>query len=321
MTDDGEFFFKGPDFDFEFAVTDALIFNLYSYRILVFKTDQPQGHAEATKVLKEGLQKLVQRCPPLGGVVVSLNDKPGEQLGWKKAHPGSGIKLVVRDLSTQLNYSHLEARGFPSTAFKSNEVVPISSAPIMEGDAPGSVFQFTWIEGGALLSVGINHPIADGNGMNTIMGLLAEECRLAQSYNGAISKDETILGVDRKLVRSLESKAKNKPEDHLSYKFLSQPPLHDEEDHGEGPHIDQYMFQITSQKLIELKEASTGDIRISTHDAICALGWRSVMLARYSAGTIKDIDAEVEFHLPTDCRRFVGLDKGECNLFCRSHKL
>jgi hypothetical protein len=315
MADEGEFFFKGPGFDFEFAANDALIFNLYSYRILVFKIDRPQDHIEATETLKKGLQKLVQRCPPLGGVVVSVDNQPGEQHGWKKARPGGGIKLVVRDLRTQLNYSDLEAKDFPPTALKCDEVVPISPAPIMEGDAPGSVFQFTWIEGGALLAVGIDHPIADGNGMNTIMGLLAEECRFAQSPNGTVSEDKTVLGIDRRLVRSLESKTKNKPEDHPSYTFLSEPPSHDEGDHGEAPHTDQYMFQIIPEKLVELKEVSTDGHRISTHDAICALAWRSVMLARYHAGTIKDLDVDVECHLPSDCRNFVGLDKGEFNLF------
>jgi hypothetical protein len=313
MSQETELFFRGPDFDFEFAVSDALIFNLYSYRILVFKVDGLQGHIRATEALQKGLQNLVKRCPPLGGKVVFIKSKPGEQQGWKKALPSTGIKLVVRDLRSQLNYSQLEAKDFPPSAFKCDQVVPISPAPILEGEAPGSVFQFTWIEGGALLTVGIDHPIADGNAMNTLMGLLAEECRRAQvpslATNETVSEEAQVLGIDRTPVRSLESKTKANPEDHLAYTFLPEPPGHHEESHGKEPEIDLYMFTITSEKLVELKEAAMDGGHISTHDAICALTWRSSMLARYHAGTIKDLDTTVSLNLPTNCREFMELDR------------
>jgi hypothetical protein len=313
MDVEGEFFFVGPHFDFDFAITDAIVFNLYSYRILVFKIDNPSGHAATTSSLKTALQKLVERCPPLGGVVVNIENKPGEQHGWKKVRPGPGIKLVVRDLRSKLDYHDLEARNFPTEALKCEEVVPISPAPVVEGEAPASVFQYTWIKGGALLTVGIDHPITDGNGMNTIMGMLAEECKRAHSEpeqpkNSSFPQDRAVLGTNRSAVRALESKTKDRPEDHPGYKFLSEPPSH-EESHGPEPDISQFMFQITPAKLEELKKtANTLNPRISTHDAITALLWRSVMLARYTAGTITDLDTEVEFYLPTDVRRFLELD-------------
>jgi hypothetical protein len=314
MESEGEFFFQGPDFDFDFALTDAVIFNLYSYRILVFKIDSPLGHVATTTALKIGLQKLVERCPPLGGIVVNVENKPGAQHGWKKALPGPGIKLVVRDLRSKLDYQALEANNFPIEALKCEEVVPISPAPIMEGEAPASVFQYTWIKGGALLTVGIDHPIADGNGMNTIMGMLAEECKRAQVdsdqlEHNSMAQSQAVLGIDRSLVRALEGKTKTRPEDHPSYTFLSGPPSH-EESHGPEPDISLFMFQVPPAKLKELKSiANTLDSRVSTHDAISALLWRSVMLSRYKDGTITSLDTEVEFHVPTDARRFVGLDK------------
>lgn len=306
---EGEFFFKGPDFDFDFAVNDALIFNLYSYRILVFKIEDPSGHEITTKALKVALHKVVERCPPLGGVVISLENQPREQHGWRKAKPGPGIKLVVRDLRSSLDYHELEARDFPPEAFRCEDVVPISPAPIMEGEAPGSVFQYTWIRGGGLLTVGIDHPVADGNGMNTIMGLLAEECKRAHVPDSADSTQiKAILGTDRSSVRALESKFKNKPEDHPSYTVLPGPPSH-EEDHGPEPDISQFMFAVSPSKLEELKNAAKiTNPRVSAHDAISALTWRSVMLSRFSSGTITDLDTEVEFHCPTDVRRFIDLD-------------
>lgn len=64
MDPEGEFHFKGPDFDFDLAPPDAQAPNLYSYRILVFKIENENGHATTTTALKTGLQKLVERCPP-----------------------------------------------------------------------------------------------------------------------------------------------------------------------------------------------------------------------------------------------------------------
>jgi hypothetical protein len=310
MANKGEFFFKGPDFNFDFAINDAFIFNLYSYRILVFKIDSPSGHSATTEALKIALQKVVERCPPLGGVVVSTENKLGQQHGWKEVLPGPGIKLVVRDLREKLDYQDLEDKDFPPEAFKCEETVPISPAPIMEGKAPGSVFQYTWIKGGALLSVGIDHPITDGNGMNLIMSMIAEECKQVSSgadKNGTPQKK--IIGTDRSIVRALEGKNYTKAEDHQSYTFLDTPPSHEEEQDGPEPNIPMFMFQITPSKLFDLKQAAnTLNSRVSTHDAICALTWRSVMLSRYKAGTITNLDEEVELHIPTDVRRFIGLE-------------
>jgi hypothetical protein len=312
---EAEFYFQGPDFDFEFASNDALIFNLYSYRILVFKIDSHQSHVKSTDMLKKALQKVVGRCPPLGGRVIPLETSPDGQEGWKKVVPGPGIKLVVRDLRAKLNYADLEANNFPTEAFKCDEVVPISPLPSMEGEAPGSVFQYTWIEGGALLTIGIDHPITDGNGMNLITGILADECRQAQSSSctleNKIPHDSAVrlLGIDRSCLRSLESSIKNSPEYHSSYVFLDEPPVPEDHHDDSGPELHMYMFKIVPEKLVELKKlASPDNYQISTHDALCAITWRNTMLSRYAAGTIKDLDAEVEFHLPTDCRRFLGLD-------------
>lgn len=300
----------GNEFDFDYAVNDALIFNLYSYRILVFKIDDPSNYQASTDAIKVALQNLVRRCPPLGGTIVFTEDKPGMQHGWKKVYPGPGIKLVTHDLRVKLDYSALEARDFPTDLLASKDLVPISLAPIMEGDAPGSVFQYTLITGGALLTVGINHTVTDGNGMNTVMGMLAEECKRAQmkpvQENGSLVP--TIVGTDRNHVRALDGKTKNRPEDHPSYTFLTELPSHDE-DHGPESDIAAFMFAIDTKKQAELKSiANAINPRISTHDGISALIWRSVIVARCAMGVLTDLDADAEFHVPTDCRRFVGLE-------------
>jgi hypothetical protein len=302
-------FFPGPDFNFDFAVIDSFIFNLYSYRILVFKIDDLTGHDTTTEALKLALEKLVHRCPPLGGIVINTEDQPGEQGGWKKALPGPGIKLVVRDLRDKLDYADLEAKDFPPEAFKCEETVPISPALIVGGEAPGSVFQYSWIKGGALLSVGIDHPISDGNGMNLIMGLIAEECKraaLGAEANGVCKQE--VIGMDRSVVRALEGKTLARPEDHPAYHFLDAPPVQ-VKSKGPEPNNNLFMFQITPSKLAELKAAAAGlNPKVSTHDAICALMWRASMLSRYKAGTVSDLDEEVDFHIPTDIRRFIGLE-------------
>lgn len=55
MTVEGEFFFEGPDFNFDFAINDALMLNLYSDRISVFKIASSSGHAATTEALKIAL--------------------------------------------------------------------------------------------------------------------------------------------------------------------------------------------------------------------------------------------------------------------------
>lgn len=305
-----QFFFRGPDFDFDFAITDALKINSYSYRILIFKIDSVFSYVATTETLKIALQKVVEKCPPLGSVIVE--NHTGEQPGWKKALPGPGIKLVVRDLRRELDYRHLEANDFPPQALKSEDLVPISVAPITQGEAPGSVFQYTWINGGALLTIGINQPITDGNGMNQIIGMIAEECK---QISAGINPNELFqhepMGMDRSLIREVRGTEFTRPEDHPSYDWLDTVPSHEEKDNQhQEPNISMFTIQITPSKLASLKAAANiTNPRVSTHDAVCALIWRATMLSRYAAGIITNLDEQVHFFMPTDVRRLLGLPK------------
>lgn len=47
--------------------------------------------------------------------------------------------------------------------------------------------------------------------------------------------------------------------------------------------------------------------KVSTHDAVCALTWRAITLSRYATGIITNLNEHVEFHMPTDVRRYINL--------------
>lgn len=348
MTSAGTHFISGPAPKLDLIYSDVWLPGIYSRRILTFELPDNSNHERALDCLHRSLQSLVNGTPELGGIIVALpvDDATNkEDVPWKAIRPYKGIEFAIKDVRNEISsYKDLESKGFPVAAFKDEVLVPV---PVMFQPEPNAemIVQASLIEGGLLLTVCLCHSLTDGNGMNAIMIALAEQCKLAAQMEGPL--EPRALKMDRKVMLELTGDKKDLS-DHPAYgrfegafmpKIATQEKAAPEENvskelpkdsvvmNGETekeiatspapPTAQVHTYRISTADASALKEIAGARGRVSTHDAIAALMWRTLTVARHKAGRL-DADRTSTYSFPHNSRRHVGLPKdwvGNCCYF------
>ncbi|KAM0718224.1 hypothetical protein Q7P37_006556 [Cladosporium fusiforme] len=348
-------FIQGPKPQFDLAYSDVWLPGLYCRRILCFELPSESSHVKAIETIKRGLQSLVDGTPELGGQTVVLPAMNGSKVPWKAIHPYKGVEFVVKDLTeTFHSYHELEEMGFPITAFKDQLLIPV---PVTIQPDPNAemLVQANLIKGGLLLSVCLGHNFTDGNGMNAIMIALGEQCRLAAQTNDALPprkmktdrmalleakgsktdlKDHPAYGylegafvphvapaeLDDGATATKESQQRPDNEAVTEEEIEQQAEKLTTADSSEPPQlqVQTRTFRISATASSSLRSfASDGAENISTHDAIAALMWRTLIVARHKAGRL-DENKISTYTIPHNARRYLGLPKdwvGNCCYF------
>jgi hypothetical protein len=312
-----EVFIQGPSFHIDLAPLDALHPVHYSPRLLIFRCASSAQRDAQLAALKTGLQALVSRCPILGGIVVTLptDVATDSQQDWRTIVLGQGIELVVRDLRTAIaSFDELQAAEFPALQLPHHLLMPL---PEELGDRPfpSCKVQFSAIEGGTIITFTISHSLADGSGTNELMRILSEEAKLAQEPSSDGTRS-TGLGLDRSVLRNITSRLPFKIEDHPAFRWETPSPANAEP-------VPPHPFEATSPETTVLLRISAGNLAqlkvdatlpgappISTHDALSALIWRTVLLIRSKRSpSAQDLlDSTVgSLFMPSDGRRHLSL--------------
>lgn len=319
----------GPSFHIDLAALDARHPIHYSRRLLIFRCASSEQRDAQLAALKTGLQALVLRCPILGGLVVDLPSVVSNsgRKDWRTIVPDQGLELVVRDLrSAVASFEELEADDFPSFRLPYELLVPVPQDLGIDRPFAACKVQFSAINGGTILTWAMSHSVADGAGNNELLRVLSEETRFAQENSTESMTNvqrtpagSTFMGQDRSVLRNITSETAFNIQDHPAYKWcitapetappMSQPPPHPFE--STSPEIP-VLLRISAAGLAQLKADATlpDSPLISTHDALSALMWRSVLLIRsrrspsaqaLPASTIGSI------FMPSDARRHLNL--------------
>ena len=319
----------GPSFHIDLSGLDERHPVHYSRRLLIFRCASSAQRDAQLAAFKTGLQALLLRCPILGGVVAPLPpDLAGDgQQDWRTIVPDRGIELIVRDLRTAMaSFEELEEAEFPALHLRYDLLVPVPQD--LGNDRPFAAckMQFSAIDGGTVLTWAMSHCVADGAGTNELMRVLSEETRFAQEHSrdGAANEVRSMavttgMGQDRSLMRNMTSEMAFNIEDHPAYRWKTPP-------HAIAPPLEQaptHPFEATSPEipvllrmsaagLAQLKGDATtpGAPPISTHDALCALIWRSVLLIRSRRSALaRDLAASTigSIFMPSDARRHLNL--------------
>lgn len=303
---------KGVTFDVDLAALDARHVLHYSRRLLFFDCASSSQRDAQLVALKAGLKSLLQKCPVLGGIVAAPEITEPEDPLWRKIVPGPGIELVVKDLSEVMpSMAGLAEDDFASRHFEWDLLMPVPRDLNNTTPYPAFKVQFSTIKGGTILTFAMSHTISDGNGMDGLMRILAEEVS-----NAAADREITgfsmdrFVGMDRSPVRDVRSDISFNMQEHPAYRWRSpippQPPHPLTASRPELPLI----LKIPPARLKQLKLDATRPNAppISTHDAIVALMWRSLVLIR-SRRSVSRIDdtMKTNLFLPSDCRKQLGL--------------
>jgi len=319
----------GPSFHIDLSALDARHPVHYSRRLLFFCCASSAQRDAQLAAFKTGLQALVLRCPILGGLVVPMPPDVASdgQQDWRTIVPDRGIELVVRDLRPAMaSFEELEAAEFPALHLPYDLLMPIPRD--LGNDCPFAAckMQFSAINGGTVLTFAMSHTVADGTGTNELMRVLSEETRFAQEHsredvaNGVRSLAVTTgMGQDRSVMRNMTSEMVFNIEHHPAYRWkttspANAPPLEQAPTHpfeATSPEIP-VLLRISAADLAQLKADATppGAPSISTHDALSALIWRSVLLIRSRRSALaQNLPASTKgsIFMPSDARRHLGL--------------
>lgn len=307
---------SGPSFHIDLAALDARHPVHYSRRLLLFRCASAAQRDAQLAALKTGLQALVSQCPILGGTIVSLPPdaaKDGKE-DWRTVVHGQGIELIVRDLSqVMVSFKELESAKFPAEDLPYDLLVPVPQD--LGNDRPFAAckVQFSAIAGGTILTFSMSHSVADGSATNEMMRILSSETRIAHEHQSDKVRSMTAttkLGLDRSILRNITGTIPFNISDHPAY--MSSP--------STAPNQTSHPFAATSPEvpvLLHIPAASLAQLKtdatpsaappISTHDALGALIWRSVLLIRSRRAQAIPASTIGRIFMPSDVRRHLNL--------------
>lgn len=311
----------GPSFHVDLSSLDARHPIHYSRRLYIFRCASSMQRDEQLAALKTGLQALVLRCPILGGKIVPLppdEARDGKE-DWRTIIPGEGIELIVKDLRTAVaSFEKLEATDFPPHQFPYDLLVPVPKDLSSDHPFAACKVQFSAINGGTILTWSMSHSVADGVGNNELVRVMCEYMRMASERSSKnLTNDrhslaaKTVIGEDRSVMRNMTSKIVFKIEDHPAYTWKASSLLSTHPFQATSPEIP-VLLHISPTSLAHLKADATlpGAPPISTHDAMCALMWRTELLIRSRRSPLaKDLPKSIvgSIFMPSDARRHLNL--------------
>ncbi|PTB66756.1 putative enoyl-CoA hydratase/isomerase family protein [Trichoderma citrinoviride] len=298
-----------PPFDLTLSHWDRIFPPTHSKRILCFALPDNADKEQIIDQLHIALHYTVQQIPFLAGSLVPRVEDEGKRPWLRTISSAGAAYLDVVELSDQLSFSFFAESNFDQQLFDADQLCSLPQVAYVQ-EEPVNVcrFQATFIEGGLLLAIQILHTVVDGRGVTDCIRIFADNFRRAQS--GAIGHPletaTSVYSLDRSALLSADG-AVGDEEKHpafttsplVSGKFI-------------GVENGCHTFHMSAKALEALKKAATPQpgaedaTWISTGDAIAALIWRSVMLARLRAGLLP-ADATVVMTQPLDVRAMLGL--------------
>jgi hypothetical protein len=284
---------------------------MHSKRIFCFSLPDDADPETLIGELHTALKRTVHELPWLAGSVVPLSTLQEGAPPWNwTIIPEGDCQLVVKDLSQTLDYAVLRDSHFSQSLLDGDTLCPLPQAAYFQQDpVPVCRVQANLVRGGLLLVVSIAHTACDGQGITEVIGRLVYHTRHAGSPTPSPVAAPEYLA-DRRTVLSGHG-----PGDIAQHPAWTAYP-------GGRPPVPMdgatcRTFRISPANVAALKDAALADAAalapadapapwLSSHDAISALFYTRVALARHRAG-IASNDAPMRLVASVDCRARLGL--------------
>ncbi|KAF2239604.1 hypothetical protein EV356DRAFT_499795 [Viridothelium virens] len=328
----------GPPFDLRLSRWDMRMMPVYSQRCLCFPLPGAgrENVKKITDLLYKALEATVEELPFLAGYVKPLSK---EQSWLRNLYPGGAAYLEVHDLTREIDYLNLRQGRFASSLLDSEKLCPFpKSAYVQEDPIDVCRLRANFVAGGLILVLSIIHTACDGRGITDVLTVFADKLRQIDSgeltYDASTKPGEnTHTGQTYSFDRSALLSGNGIPgsiENHLGWtatprashastKFVSATNVCANFLINRDT-MQALKFAAFPPKARPLNSRRAPDgysahsqlfdhiVGISTHDAVTALLWRSIMRARQGAGILAR-DAIVHFSTAVDCRTRLGLPK------------
>ena len=270
---------------------------------------------EILVTLKTGLTQTLKAIPSIAGHV-KLAPNPIQKGGMCVSAPINTVdnNFTARDLTEshpEMDYEILKQQHFPMKAVDRN--VLYSLPGVTDAEKPVFVAQANFIRGGLILGVSLHHSYGDGASLKTILRTWATYCRSdsiepslhTSSLRERLTSSETGVSLNEFPEYSTipDQVISSKPEvaKGQSAELATMPPK-----------VDSHVFYFSSHKLKGLKDLASAKLQhsdwISTSDALSALLWRSITVARNPESDIVPTEETRVLSIMVDGRRHMRQD-------------
>jgi hypothetical protein len=266
---------------------------LYGTRwILCFPLDAAADKLEVYADLKAGLAQTITRIPWISGNVGAEKESSPEHQRIAVVDGSFGVLLKFNDFTSSADrfpsYEELKAAHFPLSKLSTAQLSPLG---VMPQDNTPSVMaaQANFIKDGLLLTVCAHHSVCDAIGLSTVLQIWAQMTSSAHNDSSLSSIDPRINDREPLMTGTSGASLDRFPE----YLMAPTPPAAraDATSHQMAatpfklPDMTARIFYFSPSSLTFLKTAAAA---YSTNDALHALIWRHVTLARMAAGSMSD---------------------------------
>ncbi len=287
---------------------DRIMTDTYVCFVLLFPLSVVVNPEEVYRRLRAGLSLTLSEIPFIGGYLSAEQSCRGDEEVNIRVDDGYGINFIRRnfdnasgDATFGSSYDELKQKHFPISALDPDKIQPV---PFMVTTPTPPVMgaQASFIPGGLILSTCTHHRACDALGVSVVLKAWAKNTRLMDASTCDLTA--AIGGMNENLMDRTpmrEGLKEARVEDHPEYRVLEEPKAVDPGQAatltGEAATtaskpatapLKFCVFYFSASQLSQLKSAASppqsSNKWISTNDAICALLWRHISLARARSG-------------------------------------
>jgi hypothetical protein len=312
------------DMELDLLGAQPALFRLYTQLAFIFRAPEQVQHDTIVSTLTAGLERLAQAFPWTAGQVINTNNEPDGRPSYRIRPLEAAPRLMVKDSENDAaipTLARLEEAQYPMSMLHEDVWAPCPTIASLAFDpmkpsgsgnepAPVMLVQLSFIKGGLVLCINMQHNVCDMMGQAAVMGWLSRACR-----NDKFTTDELEIGnADRRAtVPSIGSTAQDVRDD------LEDQLLPTNNDGVATPATPApvpppcswayYKFSSSSQQ--RLKDLATTQLPddftkfISTDDALSAFIFKSLLRAR--SHRLPDKTRFVSLARAVDARRYLNV--------------
>jgi hypothetical protein len=317
------------DMDLDLIGTQPALYKLYTQLAFVFAAPEIESRPTITATLESGLARLSEAFPWVAGQVVNANTGSDGPTSYKIRQFEPVPRLTIKNYDEDpaiSTFAQMKDACFPMSMMKEDIWAPCPTIAALGFDpskpsgnasdpAPVLWLQLSYIKGGLMLCINMQHNVCDMMGQAAVIGWLSKACR-GESF----TKEELEIGnMERTgLIRMNEEEGLDVRDD-LKNQLLPLPKIPDSSETQTSetatpaaapPQCSWVYFNFHASSLKELKRSATAElpkdiaIFVSTDDVLSAFIFRSIIRARASR---LPADTTVTLARAVDARRYLDV--------------
>ncbi|KAH6633818.1 acetyltransferase [Boeremia exigua] len=319
------------DLDIDLMGAQPALFKLYTQLAFVFSRSDTQLPSPLVEIISKGLKKLSQHFPWVAGQVVNVNTATSAPPLYKIRPFEETPRLLVKDYTNDESvpsFAQMEAAGYPMSMLQEDRWAPCptlaglgfgprGSSGSADELAPVMMVQLSFIRGGLVMCINMQHNTCDMLGQAAVMQWFSKICSGEQ-----LTGEELRLGkMARKGLVPLCGQAGWSHGAELNDQLLVSEPVVSSDASSEkkqadtmpssSPKCSWNYFNFASSSLEELKQQAMSELPggsagfVSTDDALSAFIYQSVLRVRQER---LPPDQSITFARAVDARRYLNID-------------